>query len=292
MVAEVESFGGGWKLEALAWPAIFTDVAVMRRPRGVDEGDCLDLAKRLAREGFLVVGLARSNEESWHPTDRFREIGGMIWNNGKDGEWEATVDFLGGIRPEQDVVDVATSLMGGFYVHLDSHQLLVGSFPGEDWSFERVKGRDEALDGLRQTGWEVVELPYQPVMLSRVRAGWGKMRAFEMDFDGLVSLFAGNDGQPHAVVAQAVAERVREAVSDKVVVHPIPDLEAGLGHGCNVADLRQGQVLVPPNRGDAPTTMMILRRFAQAKIVEAPPGFFDSTSGPRCNLCSFARIML
>lgn len=98
------------------------------------------------------------------------------------------------------------------------------------------------------------------------------------DLDFLFYPFLGKDGQPHALVAESFVPNA----PDSFHWHVVPDDEASRG-GCNIADCGDGDVLIIPNRVDAPNTFSILQKFSYAeRITELPMNFMEGGGGPRC----------
>lgn len=290
----------------------YSDIVIIRPPYGITPAKINELSEKLDEEGFLVVTLPHrgDDDQRWWPTDRFREIGDIIFENGNENELENTLAFLqatigSSFNPapiQRRIIKVNSSVVGGFYTYLLSHKIFMYCIPDSSipirqsdrsktyrLSMKQKKEEEirQNLNLLQDNGWHLYEFSKEKRLLPRSHSG-GRFQTIEEDFDGLNSLYLGKDGKPHAIVAKSFTEELQDITNNILSIHPIPDEEAGEGHGCNIADLRNGSVLIPPNSQDAPTTFRILTETAAAQIIEAPQGFFDYVSGPRCNITSLS----
>ncbi|MBI4226321.1 hypothetical protein HY612_04375 [Candidatus Roizmanbacteria bacterium] len=278
-----------------------TDVVVIRPPEAVSESEIQGLASILSQRGFISILLPReeSRYDRWYPTDSFREVGQWLFESG-GSELEEILQYARNLLPQSELesirshsVRVPTEFTGGNYVHFDPSKLfvyaedqMIGPNPKYSNDFlKRMRKRDEAeikqvLGMMKKNGWQLVPVRTRGFKLP------GKTTVNDEDLDFLLSLFQGKDNKPHAIVASSFVGRTPRKFS----THQIPDSEALRG-GCNIADLRQGKVLVIPNRLDAPTTHRILSQFAHPSIniIETPANFLDGGGGPRCSISAFRR---
>lgn len=254
----------------------FTDVVVIRPPENMPIRVVIGLARRLNKVGFLPVLQPSKGEserwdyEKWFPTDYFREIGDYVFTRSA-GEYHLNylINEIG-VQPRRRLVrDI--SIAGGNYLHLDGAKTFIYTYERDADPTEI----DDEVSVFKDMGWDLYNIPSLDILLKD-----GPYREYDLDF--LMSVFLGKDGRIHAIAA----ESFRERVPSKFMAHIISDQEALLG-GCNIADLRRGQVLVCANVADAPSVYPILKEYARAKVLQTPRGFLDGGGGPRCSMSSF-----
>lgn len=266
-----------------------TDVACIRPAFGSTEQTLKDFGQQLIDQNIIPVFLPlreqdQFGDDRFFPTDQFRQVGELIL---ADIQIDLLLDFLATVLSEEQIQNIKErivlfkALSGGNYVSLAAHKLLLFSQSNETAIIKDQQKRQLATDEIRkifytllvEDGWKVIELDTKPIHLS-------PYIGLPDDLDLYVSLFEGMDGLPHALVAQSFAPYMPEGI----ILHSIPDQEAMKG-GCNVADIKQGQILIPVNAQDAPTAVRILKQQAKAVIIEAPPGFYEyGDYGPRCSI--------
>lgn len=282
-----------------------TDIAILRPPLKVGEEEMNLLADELLRQNFLPLILPREaiegddgefieDEARFFPTDRFREVGPWIFERSFFRDFHDIFKIARNILPNQDtsqikerIYTVPGTFCGAQYVYVASKKVFLYSehavFPEmhsspvvaeyQFWQRDFVK---VMFGMMRYEGWDI-----QPVNTEGMYLGSDS--DWEEDLDFLVSLFEGSDGMVHAIAASSFTSRV----PDIFEVHEISDSEALRG-GCNVADCRNGSVLISPHESDAPTTNEILTKFGKAKVIMAPENFLDGGGGPRCSISTFS----
>lgn len=262
----------------------YTDVVIIRTPKALPESELQKLKAQLSGKGFLPILNYPSErdleeaDERFFPADAFREVGTRIL---EQYEFDGVLSKLQGEVNNQSIENVRNrvekfDLKGGDYLHLNPLKIFL--YASDPYFISRAETAGEVMLDMEKEGWQVFA-----VRTGSIVPRGSNINIRHEDLDFLQSLFIGKDGKPHTIVAECFADRVLPLFT----AHVIPDEEAIRG-GCNVADIRNGSILLPVNRVDAPTTNKILQEFAAAEIIELPPNFLDDGGGPRCSISSFS----
>lgn len=263
----------------------FTDLVVIRPPKDVPNEQTAELVSNLESKGFMPYVQPRLVNEweydfdvKWFPTDAFRDLGGFVLiNNSRMDELDQVFKNLPDLAPDKKLnIEsrlVEFPLAGGNYLHLNDQKVFIYDPHRLDYPDNITKIKKE-LAKMTQDDWKVYEVSTAKI---------GYFNKFGQDLDFWMSLFVGKDGKAHAIAAERFADRVPK----DFMVHTVPEEEGHKG-GCNIADLRNGTILVAPNHKDTPTTHQILNEFSKAKILETPPGFIDGGGGPRCSISAIS----
>jgi hypothetical protein len=259
----------------------YTDIVVVRTPKAVPDSEIQRLKARFYLKGFLPIfnypdAEDLEDDEREFPTDSFREVDNRIFEH--YGGLRSVLKNLKGNVDDQAIETlreraVEFDLKGGDYLHLNTLKIFL--YASDPYYVGKSPEAGKVMLDLEEKGWQVFA----------VRTGLivpKGLRVKHEDLDWLQSLFVGKDGKPHTIVPECFAQRVLPFFT----THIIPDEEAAKG-ACNVADLRDGDILLPVNKEDAPITNQILQEFAAAEIIELPPNFVDGGGGPRCSISSF-----
>lgn len=261
----------------------FQDAVMIRPPQTAPMSETKRLASELSAIGFLPIIQPEydpdnpDSDERFFPTDEIREVGSSIFYTTPyfiRGINERLKPLLGEQRlKEIKKRQVNIPIDGGNYVYLANQKIFVytvDAWKNEEEDAPKMKTFTKKLN---KQGWEIFNL----------NVGDLEKSAHMQDLDFFLSVFEGKDDKPHAITAQSFTDRLPGIFTP----HVISNEEAAKG-GCNVADLRQGEILVAPSPIDCPTTNSFLNEFAKAKIISAPEGFLDSGGGPRCAISSFS----
>jgi len=253
-----------------------TDIILIRPPFRVTDDQIAMLAEQLTAlqfEPVILPNFAQAGGEvidtsRFFPTDRVRTIGPWIIHS-----LFSNLAYLTDAVPEKYVnplrqLEVSVYFRGGDFIYSTQHSVFIYTENHIFNSYNNQLTLDrKALQLLQSSGWNCVPIQFPD----------------ELDFTQ--ALFTGKDQKLHTIIAQGFASNLipKEEQYVQMIVHTIPNSEWRKG-GCNIADCRNGSVLILPNHSDAPTTHTIIEEFADPKIsiLESPPGFYEYTSGPRC----------
>jgi hypothetical protein len=266
----------------------FSDLVVIRPPKTVPKNEFDKFVSELVSLNFLPILLPYDESvdvERFYPTDYFRDMGDKIANSGV-GELGLLFRFLQPLLDNnqhknlvQRQVETPIEISGGKYLHLNHQKIMA-------YAADRIFGNSEGkylrrifrfFEDLKLEGWK-----FLPIDMDGYRIP-GKAYDSPEDLDFTVSMFLGRNGEPEFIVAESFAKQF----PDVGVVHLIPDEEALKG-GCNIADFRDGTILVYPNEHDTPTTKRILheRAHQDIQLIEGPANFVDGGGGLRCAMTS------
>lgn len=276
VISEIEDF------------SYYTDVVVVRPATKVNLSDFDKMLKEFTKRRFLPILLPRSGVMDWpvwYPTDVFREIGGVIYYNGRSREFPSILHALEPyLKPEtlDSVRDrslwKSPYFSGGIFTYNENQKVFI-------YDREIMFGDDEAdnrdtqtiLDKLANSGWQLF-----PVSTAGIKIKDHPAEHQDLDFV-TSSPFLGKDGQLHVICTESILNRLPSFLQ----THVIPDKEVARG-GCNISDHREGTLLVVPNRRDAPTTVKHIQEYFSGDWFEGPVGYLDGGGGLRCSISSFS----
>lgn len=268
-----------------------TEVVLIRPPKGIADSDVYPIIEGLCSNGFIPVVLPSDDaskygidHDRFFPTDFIRQIGTTLISS-KPDEFEQlnryVIDSLNLPMeriPQTPILEVPHTFRGGDFIYLTSHKIFIFNSTRilEKDALQVIKKfTDRAFITLLSKSWNVVGMPLD--------------KDDELDFN--CSVFLGRDNLPHYIIAEdfhPMEEFLREAIPHQFI-HGIPQYEANQG-GCNIADLRNGNVLIAPHRTNAPTTVDILMEYANPKthIIHTPSNWYERLSGARCSISAWS----
>lgn len=262
-----------------------TEVAVIRPPGNFTATDIKSFEKLLANQGLLPLvlpcrpGGTPPGPDNWWPTDKFRQVGEIIFDNSLENISQAIIRQGRSLlrRPANTrekpvkIIEVSPNFRGGDYIYSVQDKIFCYNRSiFKNAPVEMLELDQQALGELRQRSWKILPIDCTG------------------DLDWNLAIFYGKDNLPHFLMADNLLASLTAQLSPKInlnsaQIHSVPTAEVKQG-GCNVADCRNGKLLILPNKINAPTVNQVIRSQAHPKIqlLETPPNFFDRVSGPRC----------
>jgi hypothetical protein len=285
----------------------FTEVALIRPPFSISEQTMQKVALRLAALQIIPILLPFADDtnpdignERIFPSDNIRQVGRFIFER-TPGFVTSVLTPLERHMPYEMAENIARrtmlepSFVGRSAVYESRSKLLIYD---ETEVFKPVDQADNWFNRsiestklqLEQAKWKMA-----PINTHKTALKGSLERTNSLDF--LLSLFSGKDGNPHAIVATSFKHlfmnQWKRRYPDKpIMCHETNDDEA-LKCGCNIADLKNGTVLLTPPREQTFIVHTILETYAHPhiKILELPIDFIEGGSlygGTRSQISSFS----